>query len=205
MIPTPLLFSVIFVVLAGHRILAGEPDDVHPAKLPTFATVRSTLEKTLAREPKFQAGDLISQSQVKRVLADLKVAGWTVAEGLALLANTPSDSEFLTVTLRSAAGQDFMRRIAKIPHGYDRVDRLSRIPRGEGTVRRLTTDTDGYKMIAYLAESPGGRNLGGMLAADQGGKDFNKPTGRIYTAAMLIERLEPLHAAAVKQAAAIKK
>jgi hypothetical protein len=31
--------------------------------------------------------------------------------------------------------------------------------------------------------------MGNMLSVDPGGKDFNKPTGRIYTAEKLIERL----------------
>jgi len=49
-----------------------------------------------------------------------------------------------------------------------------------------------------MTTTSGGKELGKLLSNNPRTRNFNKPTGRIYTAAMLIARLEESHTAAVK-------
>jgi hypothetical protein len=86
------------------------------------------------------------------------------------------------------------------PNGYDRIDRLSRLPLGQQTVRDLIRGPGGEKMVAYMTTASGGKELGKMLSNDPQGKQFNAPTGRIYTVAMLLDRMKQSQAAALKAA-----
>ena len=55
-------------------------------------------------------------------------------------------------------------------------------------------------MIDYMTTAPGGKVLGEQLANSPKGANFNGTTGRIYTAEMLLRRLEQSRAAALKPA-----
>ena len=62
-------------------------------------------------------------------------------------------------------------------------------------------------MFAYMVTAPGGQVLGQQLSNTKEGRDFNKPTGHIYTAEQLLKRLSESHAtflAGLKQAEAEK-
>jgi hypothetical protein len=167
-------------------------------KLPPFAAVKTTVERTLSADPDYRAGDLVSQRQVASALAELKKAGWEVEQSRKLLARVPADGEFLVRALRTPQGVPFMRRVSAMPDGYDRLDRLSRLPNGQQTVQKLIEGPDGHKLIGYLAEARGGKEMGTMLGRTPQGTDFNVGTGRIYTSKQLLGELERLHAVAAK-------
>ena len=99
------------------------------------------------------------------------------------------------------AGRKFMSQIARYPDAYDRLDRFSRLPRGQRMVGDLIRGPGGYKMIEYMTETPGGEFLGKQLSKAPDGRDFNAPTGRIYTVKMLQSRLKQSYAEAGKAAA----
>jgi hypothetical protein len=191
--------------------LAAVPRSIHAdgtdgastaaGKLPPFSAVRATVERTLAANAGYRPGDLLSQRQVTAVIGELKKSGWEVQQGRKLLARAPAEGEFIVRAMRTPQGAAFMRKIAAMPGGYDRVDRLSRIPGGQQTVQKLIEGPDGHKLVGYLAEARGGKEMGAMLGKTAQGADFNEPTGRIYTAKQLLDELEGLHEAAVKQAA----
>jgi hypothetical protein len=46
-----------------------------------------------------------------------------------------------------------------------------------------------------MTESEGGKNLGRSLQKAPGGKDFNKPTGRVYTLESFLAELRLRHEA----------
>jgi hypothetical protein len=148
------------------------------------------VEKSLAADPNYRPGDLISQRQVSAVLSDLKAAGWEPAQSKEISQRTLADNDVLVRKLRTPKGVALMRRVATIAEGYDRLDRLCRMPGGEQIVERLISGPDGYKLVAYLAESRGGQQLGGMLGRAAQDESFNQPTGRIYTAKQLTGALE---------------
>ena len=142
--------------------------------------------------------DLITREDVEPLLAQLQAMGLPLADRADILRRIPAKGEFLVEQLSTPKGRQFMRGIAQYPDGYDRLDRLSRLPRGEQTVRDLIKGPGGPSLIKYMTTSKGGRELGKMLSQGPHGANFNAPTGRIYTAAMLLDRLKQSHAAAIK-------
>ena len=131
--------------------------------------------------------------------------GWTVTDRRIILSLVPDDSEFLIRQLRSHSGRSFMSRVSSYSNAYDRLDRLTRLPHGRQTMHDLIHGVGGEKMIEYMTTTPGGKNLGKQLSNAPKGRDFNQPTGRIYTAKMLLGRLQKSYAAAKEARAAAGK
>ena len=157
---------------------------------PDFSAVRAAVDKHFASRRGYQAGDLISQADWQAIAKDLDRLGWLPSNANQIRDAILPEKSFLIQQMRTDNGRDFMRQISRMPQGYDRVDHLSRIPNGEPTVARLIDGPDGYKMFDYMATQPGGRILGDYLSEDENGANFNKNTGRIYTADTLLQHLE---------------
>lgn len=186
------LIPVVIVVVVGNAAAV--------TPIPPFAQVRQTVLQYFAKQPNYETGDLITADQVTKLLEQLRRQGLPLADGAQIVAQTPAAGEFLVEQLGSAAGRQFMQRIARYPQAYDRLDRLSRMPQGQQTVRDLIRGPGGDKLIEYLTTADGGKELGKMLSGTPTGKDFNSPTGRIYTVALLSDRLQQSHQAAVRAA-----
>ncbi len=157
--------------------------------LPSWETVERIVNETMAERAGYQPGDIIARSEVEAALGRLAASGWKVADREKILRLVHSDNYFLVSRLRDPAGWNFMRHVATYPGGYDRVDRLLHMPRGETMVADLITNPGGFKLFQYMTSSSGGIEMGRMLENIPSGHDFNKPTGRIYTAEKLIGRL----------------
>jgi hypothetical protein len=157
--------------------------------MPTWDQVDEIVKKTLSDHYGYQPGDIISQSDVEKVIVKLAALGWKPADADKLIKATHADNDFIVSRLRNPAGWNFMRHIATYPDGYDRVDRLLHMPRGEMMVADLITNPGGYKLFQYMTTSQGGIEMGRMLENIPSGHDFNDPTGRIYTAEKLLGRL----------------
>ncbi len=186
------------VVLAGLLGLgiASAHGGPPQANLPTWANVARVIEQHFAELPDYQPGGIITRSEARPLFAKLAALGWDVADREAILAAVPGDGDFLVKQLRSEKGRRFTDKIQNDPMAFDRTDRLSRLPRGKRMVEDLIRGPGGEKMIDYLTKSPGGAELMTMLSASPQGKDFAKPTGRLYTAAMLRDRLKAAYDAA---------
>ena len=149
---------------------------------------------TLATRQGYRPGDLISQTDVKGVLAALKDAGWEVAEPSKLLELTLEDSNFLVRQARSQAGTKFLRGVAGDKLPLDRLDRLSRMPGGQNLVQTIIQLPDGQKLMGKHP-TPGLGDLTELLPKGANGltpveKDFDQPTGRIYTESELLAELQ---------------
>jgi len=174
-------------------------------ELPPFSEIEKAVRQHFATQPGYSEGGIIVRSEVAELFGTLKGLGWAVAGANDILSQVPKDGEFLTQQLRTKAGAKFARQIARLPEGFDRLEKLSRIPNGRQTIRDLIKGPDGYKLIEYMTTTSGGEQMGRMLSQTPNGRKFNKPTGRIYTVEMLLERLKQEHAAAVQGAAAPAK
>lgn len=191
------LVALLFAAVPAALAAAG--DALKGSKeLPTFRAVQAAVEQALAAQGGYRPGDLISQTQVRAAVDSLARLDWKLADAPKLIERAPADEEFLTTTLRSTKGRAFMQSIARYPNGYDRLDRLTRMPQGQETVRKLVEGPGGYKLVEYLAKSSGGKELGVMLGRTVG-EDFNRPTGRIYTARQLLAELQKLHTEAARK------
>ena len=197
-----LIYSAVALLTIGAPIpdlLAGDSSQAKP--IPSVSEVRLTVSRYFAARDDFQPGDLITKKDVAPLLAQLRQQWLPAADASRILERTPAEGEFLVDQLSTANGRKFMRRIAKYPDAYDRLDRLSRMPYGRQTVRDLIRGPGGEKMIEYMTTTAGGEELGTQLSNTPDGKRFNAPTGRIYTVAILLDRLQQSRTAAAKAGA----
>ena len=172
------------IYLADFTFAASRPGP------PDGRGVAKVVGAFLASQPGYQKGDLVSRSQVEKVIATLTRNGMKLSDPGSVTKLVLADDSFLVRELSTANGQRFMRKIALRSGAYSLLDRLSTIPRGQSLIRDLMRHKDGDKLIEYLATTKGGKNMGGMMAQVRGGADLNKPTGRIYTEDDLVAALD---------------
>jgi hypothetical protein len=189
---------VVVGLSVGSHALGGPSDEPAGTKAPSFAAITAAVHKSLTRDAEYRSGDLISASQVRAALAEVKQLGWQPPDHKKLLDHVASEDEFLVTSLKSEQGTPFMRQVSKMHDGYDRVDRMIRMPQGRQTVEKLIQGPDGYKLIEYMTSSKGGREMGSMLGRAQD-QNFNSATGRIYTEQQLLDELKRLYATTPKQ------
>jgi hypothetical protein len=175
-------------VLPSIALAAPASEAPRPAR-PDFSQVIQVVQQHFDSLAEYQAGDLLTRSQVESVLQKLQDSGWDIRDGERITQLALADDSFLAKQFSTAAGRSFMRKIARHPGAYSHVDRLSSISGGERIVRDLVRQRGGEAFIEYLATTQGGRNLGNKLAHARRGADLNRPTGRMYTAADLLEQL----------------
>jgi hypothetical protein len=172
------------IYTAGSVLGAPRP------QVPDDHAVAKVVEELLASQPDYQKDDLITRSQVEKVVAKLVSDGVKISDPASVVKRALADDSFLVKELATPGGKKFMRKISQRAGEFAHLDRLSTIPRGQTLVHDLIRTKDGDKMIQYLATTKGGKNMGGMMAQARGGVDLNKPTGRIYTAADLVAALK---------------
>jgi hypothetical protein len=169
-------------------------------KLPAWSVVTHTVAEQLASIPRYRDGDLISQSQVAPIFTQLEDEGWVVADRAKILASVLPDDDFLVEQLRTPEGVKFMRKISAYPQAYDEIDQLSRLPGGDLMVRdflrfahsdRTFSNKKGPSPAMYARLVPDQKRQGVPTP-----EDMEKPTGRIYTAAQLLARLQQSYRAA---------
>ncbi len=192
------LLVAVAIGLTGSRSVADNaPAPEEP--LPDFAQVEKTVRRQFAALPDYAPGDVISTSDAEPVFDHLRRMNWQVVDQRSILSLVPEDRNFLVRKLRTAEGRKLMQQIKALPCAYDRLDRLTTLPHGRQTLVDLIRARDGYKMIEYMTTTKGGQNLGRQLGRRPQDKDFNKPTGRIYTVDMLISRLKSSYDAEVQR------
>lgn len=197
-----LLVNAIVVLLLGIAPARAATPANQPADttIPLFSEVRDVVLQHFQAKPDFQSGDLITRDDVAPLLAQFQRTWLPAADAAQILERVPVRGEFLVNELSTPNGRRFMRRIANYPNAYDRVDRLSRMPHGRDTVSALVRGPGGEKMIEYMTMSSGGRVLGRQLSNAPDGRNFNAPTGRIYTVAMLLSQLQRSYTAVTSPA-----
>jgi len=162
------------------------PGRVSAGPLPDFPAVAAVVRSHLASLPDFQTNDLLARSDVEGVWDKLAAAGWQVADRREIVQDVLPDSHLLVAQFRTRQGKVLMRKIASKPLVYDRLDRVSEVAGGPQLIRQLPRLPDGELAIGHLEDllpkigSPDKRAV----------KDFDKPTGKIYTAAQLLDRLQ---------------
>lgn len=178
------------ILLAVSVLMTGQAVAAQRARVPDDRIIAKAIESYFAAQPGYQKGDLISRSQIEKVLAKFQSAGVKLNDPSGIAKRGLGDDSFLLRELSTADGRRFMRKVANDGGAYARLDQLSTIPRGQQTVRDLIRMKDGDKLVEYMASTKGGKNMGSMLAGACGGVDLNKPTGRIYTADDLITAIK---------------
>jgi hypothetical protein len=200
------LLAILIALVAASAAPAAEDakQGQKPApKLPTWQKIEKAASQALCSGPDYAPGDIIARSEAQAFLGKVAALGWEPDDAQELAAAVPGDDEFIVKRLRgknNKDGQRFMRHVAKYPEGYDRLDRMIRLPRGEIITADLIHNPGGFQMVEYMATAQGGIELGKMLSETPKGKNFNAPTGRIYTAEQLLARVHKSYDQAIARA-----
>jgi hypothetical protein len=184
--------NVLFAVEMATNSRADEP------KLPPFEEIEKTVEGYFQENRERREEDILSRSQVTDVLLQLEQLGWPVPDAKELISDVLDDQHVLVQTLRTPAGRRFLAKVAKRDLIYDRLDRISEVSGGPQLIRDLVKLPDGEK---YAKPRSGGGvpDLLDLLPKNASGKtrrvkNYDEPTGHIYTTKDLLDRLAESHA-----------
>lgn len=183
------------LVAGSATLLAIQPNfRLRAATTLTWGAVVETVKLQLATRHGYLPGDLITRGDVEPVFKKLHTLGWDVADREQLLKLVLEDGHFLAKQLRSAPGLKFARGVAREQLVFDRLDRLSNMPGGERLIHDMIRLPNGQSFMARRP-TPGFTDLTILLPKQANGKtprdkDFNKPTGKIYTESDLVKALE---------------
>jgi hypothetical protein len=182
------IYIMLFVFAARATALLAQ----ETTALPPFQSVITTVQQTLNTFEDYQPGDLINRQQAEKLFNSISTLGWEVPHKNPILQRVPDADDPICRYLLSSQGKSFMRKVITLPGGLDRVDNLLQLPDGSQIMKQLVNGKDGEKLIEYMTSSTGGKNLGNMLGK-QAKTDFNKPTGKIYTAKVLVMEIEQMY------------
>lgn len=159
-----------------------------------WGDIERLVKQQLATRHGYRAGDLISRSEVETVLQLLEQSGWKVPEKEKLTERVLEDGHYLVRQSRTQAGQKFLRGVAGESLVYDRLDRLIAMPGGQQLVHDIMRLPDGQKLMSKKPTA-GFSDLTILLPKQANGKtphdkNFDKPTGRIYTETDLLKALQ---------------
>lgn len=162
-----------------------------------MSVVQNVIDSHLAEEKGRKPTDLITQSHATAIFKKLEAINWKVSEQQAILANMLPDSHLLPHLFRSETGRKFMQKVGSEDTIYDRLDRISQQNGGKELLQAIIKLPDADK---YAKKKPaqGVPNLVDFLPKDASGqtrkiKNYDYPTGRIYTRDQLARRLEQSH------------
>jgi hypothetical protein len=147
-----------------------------------------------AAKDDYEMGDLIQQADAKEILAELEQLGWQVSDAEQILEMLLPSDHIITKTFGTPQGSQFMRKVDGYKLIYDRLHRTAELPGGKALVRDIVKLPNG-EIYAKMKPVPGTPNFADLLPKGRNGRtpaarDFDKPTGYIYTAEQLAKRLE---------------
>lgn len=161
----------------------------------TTQQIQQVVEGYFAELESYHRGDIISQTDVVAVLQRLGEQGWQPADRQQIVADTLPDANSVVALLRTDKGRRFMHKVSSYRLIYDRLDRISQVSGGQRTIEAIVRLPDGEKYALPKKQTPLGvpdfldllpKNASGKVRSI---KDYQKPTGRIYTEADLVKRL----------------
>lgn len=137
--------------------------------------------------------DLITRAQVQPLAGKLRELGYSADQVRELIVDTLPENDFLAAQFRTDSGRRFMRKVSSQKLIYDQLDRIAREAGGKALIKHLIRLPDGEQFVrsGRPATTPGMIEL---LPKQGSGKtrrvrDYDRPTGKIYTAEHLKARL----------------
>lgn len=189
-----LLFVCLFAGFFSGTVAAQTSTSAKKTESPAVQ-MRTLVQQTLAKNPYYSPGYLISRRDVDALFSQLLKMGLTDTEDQEDLAECVlPDSSFLVGRLKTPVGRAFMKQLASHPELYDRLERLSWTPDGRQLIDSFIRTKDITK-LQQLKTSEQLAKLSKRLAADASTADFEFPTSRVHTADELIVKLEEIIAA----------
>lgn len=164
------------------------------AKPLAWSDLKKVVDGYFAEQKGRQPTDLLVASEARASLDRLEKAGWKPKHSQDLLAKVTGDGDFLARELRSQAGRKFLAATRSETLVYDRLDRLTRYSGGDRLVSSILRLPNGPSFMRPKP-TPGFGTLMDLLPKGANGqtpvdRNFNKPTGKIYTAEQWVKELE---------------
>jgi hypothetical protein len=202
-----MLFRRIFLVMIASAMGGGLMTTTRSVgaeeKIPSFHKVQESVRTTLSQKAGYRPGDLLSQSEGRKIFENLSKLGWDARDQDIILAAMLPGNHVVVQSLRTRQGRAFMSKVSGYSLIYDRLDRISSQFGGRQLVKDLVRLPDGQR---YARRNPGRGvpDLVDLLPKRADGKrptirDYDKPTGNIYTEEALLETLKASYAAEAKQ------
>lgn len=181
-----LLLTVVLATSFGGESVAADPPD--------WDFIKGFVSRYFRTQPGYEPGDLISRGHATRVIEHLGKMGWKVPDRSAILRETVADNHVIVQQLGTKKGVKFMRKVTRDPLIFSKLDRISQKRGGAALIRDVVRLPDGPK-YASPTRIPGVPTLVELLprvkrSKPQAVKDYNKPTGLIYTEKQLLARLK---------------
>ena len=187
--------------LAALALVAGTAaaqNAAGTAAVPRLSTqqVQQVVAAHFSAQSTYSPGDLLAQSDVAAILKKLAEAGWQPVDQKKILADTLPDENSLVRLLRTTQGRKFMGKVSGFELIYDRMDRVSQVSSGQRNLEAIVRLPNGETYAKPKKQLPNGQpDFLDLLAKNSSGKvrtikDYDKPTGRIYTEKELLKRLK---------------
>jgi hypothetical protein len=173
-------------------------------QFPEWSAVAARIDEHFKSVKEYRPGDMLSRGAVESLLAELAKLGWTVRDREAIMSQVTADKDLLVQQFSTPRGREFMRKVAQNPANFDHLHRLAQTSNGQRQVRDLMKLPNGPEVLAALASSPQGRDISRRIAAGPRTRNYDKPTGRIYTQQQLIVRLRESYAKELAERAKAK-
>jgi hypothetical protein len=174
--PLVLSISLVSICISASRLEAANP---------TAGQIRQVIANHFVTLPDYKPGDLITEKDVKAVLEEMSNQGWQVPQSKVLSTSALKEGDALVGLLSTKDGKRLMRKVASYKLVYDRMDRVARVSGGQRMIRDLAKLPDGERYVKM--QTPAGvPDMLALLPKKRSGqvrsiKDYDKPTGRVYT------------------------
>lgn len=185
-------------LVAACLLCASAPALAKAPQMPTFETVKELVNRHFSTLADYHDGDLLSLSTVEPIFDALSEIGWKPSDIEQVYDNFLFDNTYFVTTMRSNSGRTFMRELANYPDVYGRLERISWLPRGQRFLNELIDNPKRKEVLPFLASEEGARALEKQFAGDSRARNFDLPTGHIYTAKQFLTELEQSHAKAIR-------
>lgn len=151
------------------------------------------IDQTLARNPYYSPGFLISRVDVQTAIGRLVESGTAAdLDTEELYDSLLPESSPLVKRLKTPNGRAFMKKIVNDPAAYDRLERLSWTADGRKLLDSYLGSKDGFDRFQKLKTAADLAKVSKSLAADPRTADYGMPTGHIHTADQLLKRFDEL-------------
>lgn len=170
------------------------------AQIPSWEQVEKTFRKHYpalpnGAVPAGQAPPLVTYNTARRIFYELWEQRWNVSDQAEILKLCPQDNSFLVQQCLSPGGQKFLKQAADPAAVYDKLERMASLPEGQQKIRDLLAGPQGHHdMLNYMLGRQGSQMLFENGTAHPAARDFNKPTGKIYSPEALLQRIKKSHA-----------
>ncbi len=188
---------LVLLLLAAALVWLGSARPAS-AQIPSWEQVEKTFRKhypaPVAGQGGAQPPPLVTYDTARRIFYELWEQRWNVSDQAEILKQVTPNNSFLAQQCLSAGGQKFLKQAGDPQTVFDRLERLSRLPEGQQKIRDLMAGPQGHHdMLAYMLGSQGSKLLIEGAVDHPDARDFNKPTGKIYSPEALLERIKKSH------------